>query len=145
MNYVKQQNRKDNIKAYYKNKYIEKKQKEEYIKLKEKDIIYKIISNLSNRIYKEFNGKHIERNEIYSSFIGCCAMDLRDHLEKQFVDGMNYDNYGKWEVDHIIPVSSFNLHDINEAKKCFNYLNLQPLWKEDNMKKSNKILFYKCE
>jgi len=54
---------------------------------------------------------------------------------------MSYDYYGEWEVDHIIPISCFNLNNNEEAQKCFNYTNLQPLWKEDNMKKSNKLDF----
>jgi hypothetical protein len=53
---------------------------------------------------------------------------------------MTFDNYGEWELDHIYPISKFNLDDINEVKKCFNYKNIQPLWKLENIKKSNKII-----
>ena len=52
-----------------------------------------------------------------------------------FTDNMSFDNYGLWELDHIKPISSFNLDNIEEQKKCFNYNNIQPIWKEDNMKK----------
>lgn len=57
-----------------------------------------------------------------------------------FKDDMSFDNYGEWELDHIIPISSFNLHNNDELFKCFNYKNVQPLWKTENRKKSNKIL-----
>ncbi|AYV85713.1 MAG: hypothetical protein Satyrvirus33_3 [Satyrvirus sp.] len=56
---------------------------------------------------------------------------------------MSYDNYGEWHVDHIIPISRFNLSILQEAKKCFNYSNLQPLWKIDNLKKSNKLTSFR--
>jgi hypothetical protein len=44
---------------------------------------------------------------------------------------MTFENYGEWEIDHMTPISKFNLKD---------YKNLQPLWMIDNRKKSNKIL-----
>ena len=57
---------------------------------------------------------------------------------------MNWDNYGEWHVDHIIPKSSFNFsskHD-KEFKECWALDNLQPLWAEDNIAKSDKISRY---
>lgn len=139
MNYNKDEYKKNKIKAYYKNKYKQKKQVEKYIKLKNNDIVYKIINNLSKRIYHEFNNKNIKRASTYMSFIGCTPEILKNHISDQFVENMSFENYGEWVIDHIIPISSFNLEDINEAKKCFNYLNLQPLWKKDNLEKSNKM------
>jgi len=73
------------------------------------------------------------------TFIGCTPEELKKHLSDKFTDGMSYNNYSQWEVDHIIPISNFDLHDIDEAKKCFNYENLQPLWKKTNRVKSNKL------
>jgi hypothetical protein len=43
-----------------------------------------------------------------------------------------------WKVDHIIPVSSFDLSDPEQVKVCFHYTNLQPLFVEENQAKSNK-------
>ena len=53
---------------------------------------------------------------------------------------MNFQNYGKWHVDHIKPISSYNLENEKELFECFNYKNLQPLWAHDNLVKSNKII-----
>jgi len=55
-----------------------------------------------------------------------------------FLENMSWDNYGNWHIDHIIPISSFNLENVEEQKICFNYKNTQPLWAIDNLKKSNK-------
>jgi hypothetical protein len=48
---------------------------------------------------------------------------------------MSWDNYGQWHIDHIRPISSFKQE---EWEQINHYTNLQPLWAEDNLKKSNK-------
>jgi len=139
MSYNKKDYKKTKINEYYKKKYAAKKQIKTYIKLAESDIINRIIKNLSVRMHKKLLEKNVDRNISYMTFIGCTPQELKEHLSDNFTDGMNYDNYGQWEVDHIIPISHFDLCDIDEAKKCFNYKNLQPLWKKDNRTKSNKL------
>jgi hypothetical protein len=71
--------------------------------------------------------------------IGCTVKELQEHLEKQFTNGMTWENYGEWHVDHIIPCSSFDFTKEEEQRTCFNYKNLQPLWAEDNYKKKKKM------
>jgi len=68
---------------------------------------------------------------------GCTKDELYRHLESQFTEGMNWDNYGKWHIDHIRPCASFDLQNPEEQIECFNYKNLQPLWAVDNMKKGS--------
>ena len=130
---------KEKIKNYYKTKTIKKKQINSYLEKEKTDVIYRIIHNLSNRLNNEFKKKKIKRTLKYNQYLDCNPNMLKNHLENLFKENMNYENYGEWEVDHIKPISSFNLNDLDEAKKCFNYKNLQPLWKKDNLKKSNKI------
>jgi len=71
--------------------------------------------------------------------------DLKTHLESLFTDGMSWENYGDWHVDHIKSVSSF---DEQTSPHIVNALsNLQPLWAttreingiiyEGNLNKSN--------
>jgi len=72
--------------------------------------------------------------------IGCSLSFLKQYLESRFTMGMSWDNYGKWEIDHIIPLSSFNLLDKGQLRSASHYSNLQPLWKHDNRKKSDSIL-----
>ena len=71
--------------------------------------------------------------------IGCAPQFLKEYLEKQFSEGMSWDNYGfyGWHIDHKIPLSSADNEE--DIYKLCNYTNLQPLWATDNLKKSNKI------
>jgi hypothetical protein len=63
------------------------------------------------------------------------------HLEKKFKPGMSWENRSLWHIDHIIPVSVFNI--VNDKspdfKKCWCLKNLQPLWKEENLRKNAKL------
>jgi len=72
--------------------------------------------------------------------LGCSIGNFKEHLEKQFKPGMSWDNWSAdgWHIDHIIPLSKFNLSDRSEFLKATNYTNMQPLWATDNLKKSNK-------
>jgi hypothetical protein len=72
--------------------------------------------------------------------IGCSLNELKQHIENQFIPGMFWENHGVyWEVDHILPCSSFDLTDIKQQRQCFHYTNLQPLIKLENRVKSNRI------
>ena len=71
--------------------------------------------------------------------VGCSPEFLKQHLEKQFTKGMSWELLGQHiHIDHIIPLSSAKTED--ELYKLCHYENLQPLWAEDNLKKSNKII-----
>jgi 5-methylcytosine-specific restriction endonuclease McrA len=81
--------------------------------------------------------KHLEK------ILGYTIDNLKKHLEKQFREGMTWGNYcTEWQIDHIIPVSRFNITSINDFdfKRCWALDNLQPLWKEENRRKADKIM-----
>lgn len=72
--------------------------------------------------------------------IGCSIEFLKKHLEDQFTEGMTWDNWalGGWHIDHIKPLSAFDMTSIEQFKEAANYKNLQPLWATDNIKKGAK-------
>lgn len=71
--------------------------------------------------------------------LGCSIDDFKIYLESKFTDGMSWDSYGRqgWHIDHILPLSKFDLSDPNELKKACHFTNLQPMWWKDNLRKSN--------
>jgi hypothetical protein len=53
---------------------------------------------------------------------------------------MSWENYGKWHIDHIKPLSLFDLEDPEQLKQACHYTNLQPLWAEENIRKGNRYV-----
>ena len=104
-----------------------------------KQPIQRAIRNLRHRI-KDL----IKNDNDYSTKIGCTGAFLKQYLQSKFQPGMTWENYGfgdnKWHIDHIIPLSSFDLTDIEQRKKANHYTNLQPLWQKDNLSKGSKII-----
>jgi len=101
-----------------------------------KDPWFKFRQNLSGRIWKALKG--INKSKTTMILIGCDAEYLKNYLESKFSEGMTWENYGKWHIDHIRPCASFDLSKSTEQRKCFHYTNLQPLWALDNMMKGSK-------
>ena len=117
-----------------------------YKKKQIQDPIYKLNIYISNDIRRSLRHKNISKNkQHWENIVGYTIDVLIFNIEKQFKDGMNWDNYGKWQIDHIIPMSFFKYKSINdvEFKMCWRLENLQPLWKEDNLDKKAKV--YKPE
>jgi hypothetical protein len=71
-------------------------------------------------------------------FLGCSYDEARAHIESQFQHGMTWENHGEWEIDHIRPLSSFDLTDAEQVKAAMHYSNLQPLWWRENMQKFDR-------
>lgn len=108
-------------------------------KRKKDDIQFRIASNLRARISKALTN-NIKRGSVIKD-LGCSVCELKQYLESKFQPGMCWENYGLygWHIDHIIPLSSFDLTDQEQFLKACHYSNLQPLWAEENLKKSNKM------
>jgi hypothetical protein len=85
--------------------------------------------------------KGVKKSGFAYDLIGCDTDALKAHLESQFTPGMTWENYGKdgWHVDHIVPCSLFDLSHEYQQRACFNWQNLQPLWKRDNLSKHNTL------
>jgi hypothetical protein len=70
--------------------------------------------------------------------LGCTWAEFTTYIESKFQPGMSWDNQHLWHLDHIKPLSWFNLEDPQQYKESAHYTNYQPLWAEDNMKKGNR-------
>lgn len=90
----------------------------------------KLANNISAAIYYALKGN--KQGLHWEDLVGYNLQQLKEHLESQFTPEMSWDNYGKyWEIDHIIPINTFNLTSFNESKFkiCWSLANLRPLEK----------------
>jgi len=108
-------------------------------KKRKTDPAYQLQYRIRSRLHKAVSRVNAPKFYRHDDFIGCTGEELRAHLESQFKHGMRWENYGsKWHIDHIRPISSFDLNNKNEQLKCSHFTNLQPLLAKHNIKKSNK-------
>jgi len=106
---------------------------------RQEDMFFKIKSNLSSRLSDLIKNRIIGQRTV--ELLGCDKDTFLQHLESQFTEGMTWENYGLkgWHVDHIMPISSYDLTNEDEVKKACHYTNLQPLWWQDNLEKGDKV------
>ena len=102
------------------------------------DPAFKLERNLRCRVYHAIKKDGAKKSDSTMKLVGCTPNFLKGYLEARFTDGMSWDNYGAWHVDHIRPCASFNLLNEEEQRECFHYKNLQPLWGPDNLLKGSK-------
>jgi len=109
---------------------------------KKSEPAYNLNWRMSNNILKAL--KRDKDGYSWEQLVGYTKDDLKQHLESQFINGMNWKEFlkGNIHIDHIIPKSLFKYSspENREFKQCWALENLQPLWAEENIKKGNKIL-----
>tara|TARA_Y100000816_G_C26008916_1_gene527434 strand:+ start:173 stop:1015 length:843 start_codon:yes stop_codon:yes gene_type:complete len=103
------------------------------------DVEFRLRHRLSNVMRRAVRAQRTGKSKKTAEIVGCDFQFLIKYLEAKFKDGMSWKNMGEWHIDHIKPCKSFDLTNPEEQKKCFHYSNLQPLWAEENIRKSAKI------
>ena len=68
---------------------------------------------------------------------------FRRWIIHQIYGNMTIENYGSvWQINHCVPIASFNLLNENDMKRCFNWVNLRPMFSTENNSKKAKINHY---
>lgn len=98
-------------------------------------IIQKIRAFISNHKTRIINKIGYISNKEFKEYFGCTQEQFKEHIDKQLENGMDWNNYGKWVIDHINPISKINNDNF---KKIIYYKNLQPIWDYSNRWKYNK-------
>lgn len=103
--------------------------------------LYKLRCLLSSRVVKTLSRNGSYKNNKTIELLGGSLVQVKAYIESLFKPGMTWSNHGlhSWHLDHIKPCASFDLTDPEQRRACFHYTNLQPLWAEENLTKSDKV------
>ena len=93
-----------------------------------------LAQRMRTRFYTALKGKSKVGSAIGD--LGCSMNEFKLYIKNQFAPGMTWENYGDWHLDHVIPLASFDLTNRTELLEAMNWLNYQPLWAIDNLRKS---------
>lgn len=107
----------------------------EYMRKRRLDPEFKMkmrIRDMLRRIRCKTGSTKLSRSEIEC---GYSSLDLVRRMEKLWVDGMSWENYGEWHIDHIESIKSMISRGVTDPKIINALSNLQPLWAEENLKK----------
>jgi hypothetical protein len=87
------------------------------------------------------------KNKSSIEYLGCTIDEFKDHIEKQFTDGMTWDNHGNgpnaWHIDHICPIKYAEngvAPKLEDIIKRLHWKNTQPLWATENISKGNRFI-----
>ena len=122
---------------YYNNKEKERKKNDTWrVKKLKSDGFFRMKRRLRERIRDYMKGESIGKKT--KDIVGLEYEDFKIYISNKFSEGMTWDNYGKWHLDHIIPLCEAK--NVEELIKLNHFTNLQPLWAEDNIKKNRKYV-----
>lgn len=108
------------------------------IRKRRTDLYQRLKDNLRARLNMAVRGNIKSGSAVRD--LGCSVEYFKAYIEDQFQEGMNWDNHGDWHLDHIKPLSAFDLSDRSQTLEACHYTNYQPLWAADNLRKGSKLL-----
>ena len=115
-----------------------KKETAKYMMMRRRNNINsRLADNLRSRMWQAVHGNFKTGSAVRD--LGCSISSFRLYIENQFEPKMSWDNYGKWHLDHVQPLVSFDLTDKPQFLTACNWLNYQPLWAGDNIRKRSHV------
>jgi len=100
------------------------------------DPAFRLSKLLRGRLYTALDGGYKESSTM--DLLGCTLDELKEHIASQFTGSMRWGDRSSFHLDHIIPLSAFDLNDPMQLSYAMNWRNHQPLTKEDNLRKADK-------
>lgn len=92
---------------------------------------------IRKRVSNWFRQRKFPKRSSTKQILGCSFEEFKQYIASLFKNGMTWDNYGEWQLDHIMPLSTAKT--IEDVEMLCHYTNLQPLWAKDNLDKRANI------
>jgi len=103
---------------------------------RQKDLLYRLNSNISRRIRKDLKRFNLTKKESTQKMLPYSMQELKEHIEKQFTSEMNWNNMGEfWEIDHSTPIAW--CQNEKDMLNLWALSNLRPLLKQENREKQD--------
>jgi len=129
----------DKFKEHYKNRVRDYKKELEAVKSCEYRRVKDSLRKLTNSAFKRKHREWIKKDTKTEKLLGVDFFTVKEFIERQFLSGMNWDNYGTvWNLDHVIPLDAAG-EDVEMINRLCYYQNLSPTWVEQNGSKGYKI------
>ena len=110
-------------------------------KRRESDTKFKLICNKRTRTNKAFMCQKIKKTNKTFDLLGCSPEFFRRWIIHQLYGDMTIESHGfTWQIDCCLSIASFNLLDETDMKKCFNWVNLRPMYSTENKNRGLKLI-----
>jgi hypothetical protein len=93
---------------------------------------------IRTRIYNCLRNKNKSKHSV--DYLGCSSDEYFKWMF-EYNNCCSLSNHGKdWHIDHVIPISKFDLNNEEEQMLAFNWRNTMPLSAKENLSKNNKVI-----
>jgi hypothetical protein len=117
-------------------------QKEWIKKKRESDPSFRLACRLRGSLWSALTRSQCPKRARILDLLGTDMGMFRQWLEFQFEPWMSWDNSNEWHIDHVLPVSRFNLADESQQRVCFHWSNMRPMCAKANNAKKNAIVLH---
>lgn len=104
-------------------------------KRRKSDPLFALSGRIRAAVNKNLRFREVSKSKRTHEYIGCSWPELFSHIERQFTDGMSWENRKQWHIDHIVPLATAKT--VDDLIPLFHFTNLRPLWAKDNIEKSD--------
>lgn len=104
------------------------------------DVKYRLDNQYRNMMRRSIAAARSGKTSSTSELMGYSSSDLKESVESKFLDGMSWENYGDWHIDHMYPISRYVQDGIEDPSIINDLDNLIPMWSEHNIRKDTRTL-----
>ena len=110
-----------------------------FVNRRKNDLNFKMTAYMRNMLNRVLSRSYNDKDNSTVEMLGYTCDELISHITGLFTDGMSWNNYGEWHIDHIVPLTWWFENGVTDPSRTNALINLQPLWATDNLIKGCKV------